>query len=102
MERGDGDELERALRDLREGLPGRNEAYRTGTGELDNGEVRHLLAAAAWTVVAGEPGKAFESLAGYLERDAMVGWFGEERAELVLQMLLFQTGWTEYSTWLFL
>jgi hypothetical protein len=92
--------VQRALQTLTEGLPGRNDPYLTGTGELDNGEVRRCLADAAFTVVLhGEPSKVFDDLAHYFDESEILGWFGNKRAELVLEMLLYQSGWTEYSTW---
>src|SRR5262245_42456479 len=54
-------DVQRALQALAECLPGRNDPHPTGTGELDNGEVRHLLAGAAFTVVLrSEPIEAFD------------------------------------------
>ena len=100
MEIPTADEIRRALQALTDGLPGRNDPYTTGTGELDNGEVRHLLAAAAFTVVLGsDPSRAFDDLARYFDESETLGWFGSRRAELILEMLLYQTGWTMHSTW---
>ena len=94
------DEVQRALRTLSKGLPGRNDPHPTGTGELDNGEVRHLLAEAAFAVVLrSDPSKALDDLARYFDESETLGWFGSKRAELILEMLLYQSGWTEYSTW---
>jgi hypothetical protein len=94
------EDVRRALQTLTEGVPGRNEPHRTGTGELDNGEVRQALAGAAFTaVLRSEPGDAFDELAHYFDASQLVGWFGTRRAELILEMLLYQTGWTTYSTW---
>ncbi len=100
MDTPTGDEVRRALRALAEGLVGRNDPHRTGTGELDNGEVRQLLAGSAFIAVLGsDPSNAFDDLARYFDESALRGWFGTKRAEIILEMLLYQTGWTEYSTW---
>jgi hypothetical protein len=94
------DDVRRALTALADGLPGRNDPDPTGTGALDNAELRHLLAGAAFTVLLGsDPGDAFDALARHFEDRELVGWFGKTRAELILELLLYQTGWTEYSTW---
>ena len=93
-------DVEHALRILTQGVPGRNDPHRTGTGELDNGEVRQLLAEAACTVVLrDDSSKAFDDLAQYFDESKLAGWFGGKRAELILEMLLYQSGWTECSTW---
>jgi hypothetical protein len=95
------DDVQRALRDLADGLPGRNSPHPTGTGELDNAEVRELLASAASTVLLGsDPSKAFEELARYFDEEKMVGWFGTKRAEVILELLAYQSGWDLTSSWL--
>ncbi len=94
------DDVQGALQTLTEGLPDRNAPYTTGTGELDNAEVRHLLAGAAFVaVLRSDPSRAFDDLAHYLDESEILGWFGNRRAELILEMLLYQTGWTEHSSW---
>ncbi len=100
MESLTADDVNHALRELTEGLPGRNEPRPSGTGELDNPEVRHRLAAAAFTAVLGsEPRDAFEALSPHFESVQVVGWFGAKRAELILEMLAYQAGWVGESTW---
>lgn len=100
MDTRTADEVLQALQSLTEGLPGRNDPHPTGTGELDNGDVRHLLAGAAFTaVLRSDPSKAFDDLARYFDESELLGWFGNKRAELILEMLLYQSGWTECSTW---
>lgn len=92
--------LEGALRDLTQGIPGGNDAHPTGTGELDNGRVRHLLAAAAFQCVRDLPPKeAFDALSSFVATARSGDWFETRRAELLLEMLLYQTGWSECSTW---
>lgn len=89
-----------AMQELSEGIPGENDPHETGTGELDNGPVRLLLASAAWTVIRFDPGIAFDSLGRFVESSELSGWFATKRLELIFRMLLYQTNWCDYSTWL--
>ncbi len=94
------DEVSQALRDLAEGIPGSNEGQPSGTGELDNPQVRHLLAGAAFIAVRWtEPRDAFDALSPHLDPVQVAGWFGRKRAELILEMLGYQAGRVGESTW---
>lgn len=85
---------------LAEGLPGSNEGHPTRPqGELDNGPLRHVLAEAAFVVLLGDESKAFDLLAPFFDSCALEGWFGNKRAEIILLLLLGQTGNNETS-WL--
>ena len=100
MGKPSAEDVQRALQNLSEGIPGRNEARPSGTGELDNPEVRHLLAGAAFIAVLGSDAReAYDALGQYLEESQTIAWFGQRRAALIVEMLLYQTGWSMYSTW---
>lgn len=93
-------QLQRALQELTEGIPGQNEAHDTGLGELDNGALRHLLAGAAFVVLHNSaPDAAFDRLAPFFDDANLVDWMGHKRAELILEMLAYQSGYSEDSTW---
>jgi hypothetical protein len=101
MDTPTADDVRRALRALAEGLPGRNAPRPTGTGELDNAEVRQLLADAASTVLLGsDPSKAFDDLAHYFDEAESPGWFGNKRVEVILELLAYQSGLDLASSWL--
>jgi len=42
---------------------------------------------------------AFDALAGYLDPSVISGWGREKRAELILEFILVQTGWSGEPTW---
>lgn len=93
-------EIELALAELREGLPGRNEPSASGTGELDNGPVRHLFARAAFTVLHGANSvAAFDLLSPFFAASELQGWFGGRRALVILELLEGQVG-RSLSSWL--
>jgi hypothetical protein len=75
--------VEHAYSILTSGLPGANEPHETGTGELDNGPVRNLLAGTICKVLLHDPA-AYERLSHYL--DAQSSWFERKRAELIITL----------------
>jgi hypothetical protein len=83
---------------LSEGIPGTNEGTPSGTGELD-GPARMLIPKAAMIILRGPAAGAFERLAPYCRADALAGWFGSKRAEVILLLLLGQLGFNPTS-WL--
>lgn len=86
---------------LTEGLPGANEATpRPPLGELDNADVRLVLAAAGFVVLLLEPAEAFDRLAPFFAADQRRGWFGEKRAEIILLLVTGQRG-LNLTTWLY-
>ncbi|MFT3765139.1 MAG: hypothetical protein QM820_06435 [Minicystis sp.] len=96
------DDVQRALQTLADGLPGRNAPRPFGpSGELDNPEVRQLLADAALTVLIGsDPAKVFDDLAHYFDDAERGGWFGNKRAEVILELLAYQGGYAGWTSWL--
>ena len=72
----------------------------TGTGEWDDGAVRHLLADAIFVILRdASPADAFDRLGGFLDPALHVDWFSTTRGALVLKLLVCQVG-RDMSTWL--
>jgi hypothetical protein len=82
---------------LTSGLPGANEPYETGTGELDNGHLRSLLASSICEVLLRDPA-AHERLSRFLNEQS--SWFERKRAELIVTLQGYQRGELDSSTWL--
>lgn len=63
----------------------------SGTGELDNADVRHLLASACFLVLRDLPPEVvYHELRGVFASEARRDWFGEKRAEVLSQLLIQQ------------
>jgi len=89
--------VEHAYSILTSGLPGATEPYETGTGELDNGHLRNLLAGSICEVLLRDPA-AHERLSRYLDEQG--SWFERKRAELIVTLQGYQRGEFDSSTWL--
>lgn len=93
------EEVASALRTLDE-APHASTPRPTGTGELDDGHARGRMAGGAVTVLLGcDPAAAFDALADHLRPSAIGSWGEAKRAELILEFLLYQVGWSQDSTW---